>query len=144
VEFSFFYNSAGETRPRKNDGLLQLQGAPIRAVTSLARPAGIQDGTCSWGAEEMSPPVHRSSVPTWVKRRWLERWDPCGAGGRLLAALLCEQMGCLGQKSAAFGSDVPACNGLQMVPSPPLLGHKSSGTEAVPSLRARVGISILV
>lgn len=71
---------------------------------------------------------------------WL---DPHRAGQCLLSALPYEQMGCLGQKSAVFGSDVPGCNSLQMAPSPPLPGHKSSGMEAVPSLRARVGELVL-
>lgn len=143
VEFSFFYNSAGEARPRKNTGLLQSQGAPIRAVMRLATQARIQNGTCSQGFVETSSPVPRSPVPVWLKRCWLERWDPCGAGRRSLSALLYEQMGCLGQKSAAFGSSVLGCNGLQMIPSPPLPGRKSSGTEAVPSLCARVGVLVL-
>lgn len=68
---------------------------------------------------------------------------PGRAGERSLSVLLYEQMGCLGQKSAVFGSGIPGCNSLQMVPSPPLPGHKSSGMEPVPSLRARVGVSAL-
>lgn len=109
----------------------------------LATQARIQNGTCSQGFVETSSPVPRSPVPVWLKRCWLERWDPCGAGRRSLSALLYEQMGCLGQKSAAFGSSVLGCNGLQMIPSPPLPGRKSSGTEAVPSLCARVGVLVL-
>lgn len=127
----------------KNNALPQLQGAPIRAVMRLATQASIQNSTCSRWVVEMSPPAPRSPVPAWAKRWWLERWDPHGTGGRLRSALLYEQMGCLGQKSAAFGCNVLGCSGLQTVPSPPLPGRESSGMEAVPSLRARIGASVL-
>lgn len=134
-------NAAGEARPTKNNGLPQLQGTPIRAVSSLAVQVSIQNGPCSQElckcpCQQQGPRAHvGAEVLTGVVR-------PHRAGQCLPSALLYEQMGCLGQKSAVPGSDVLGCNSLQMALSPPPPGHESSGTEAGLSLRACVGVLV--
>lgn len=80
VEFSFFYDSAGEVRPRKNNGLPPLQGSPISAVMVLATQASIQNGICSPVVVKMSLLASTSPVPTWMKADWLERCDPRRVG----------------------------------------------------------------